>query len=68
MLMFRDSFATRIIPFLAEHFERSVYLWKRNYDAAFFKAAVEKEQPDIVLDECGERVLYYLETGPEYRP
>jgi formate-dependent phosphoribosylglycinamide formyltransferase (GAR transformylase) len=56
------------VPFLAEHFRRSAFIQMRNYEAAFFKAVVEKEQPDIVIDECGERVLYYLETGPRYRP
>ncbi|MGD9330089.1 MAG: hypothetical protein PVJ53_02190 [Desulfobacterales bacterium] len=68
MVMFRDSFGTRLVPFLAEHFRRSAFIQMRNYEAAFFKAVVEKEQPDIVIDECGERVLYYLETGPRYRP
>lgn len=68
MVMFRDSFANRLVPFLAEHFRRSVFIEDRNYEAGFFKAVVEKERPDIVIDECGERILYYLETGPPQRP
>ncbi len=68
MVMFRDSFATRMVPYLAEHFRRSVFLREWNYKADFFKAVIEKEMPDIVIDECGERMLYYLETGPFHRP
>ena len=68
MVMFRDSFASRLVPFLAEHFRRSTYIWKWNYDAEIFKAVIEKERPQIVIDECGERMLYYLETGMAQRP
>ena len=68
MVMFRDSFASRLVPYLSEHFRRSTYIWEWNYDADLFKAVIEKEQPQIVIDECGERLLYYLETGPAYRP
>ena len=68
MVMFRDSFGVALVPFLAENFRRSVFVWDWNYEADFFKEVVEKERPDIVIDECGERVLYYLETGPQHRP
>lgn len=68
MVMFRDSFGSQMVPFLSEHFRRSTYIWKLNYDAALFKAVIEKENPQIVIDECGERMLYYLETGPAHRP
>ncbi len=68
MVMFRDSFAEGLVGYLAEHFRRSVYISKWNYDAEIFKAVVAHEQPHIVIDECGERLLYYLETGPDHRP
>ena len=67
MVMFRDSFAVDLVPHLSEHFRRSTYVWKWNVDAALFKAVVRKEKPQIVIDECGERRLYFLETGPGYR-
>jgi len=68
MVMFRDSFGSALVPLLAENFRRSVFVWDWNYEADFFKEVVDKERPDIVIDECGERVLYYLETGPQHRP
>jgi hypothetical protein len=68
MVMFRDSFGNKLVQFLSENFRRSVFFQKWNYEATFFKAVVENEQPDIVIDECGERMLYYLETGPMHRP
>ena len=68
MVMFRDSFASAMVPYLSEHFRRSTYIWKWNYDADLFKAVIEKEQPQIVIDECVERLLYYLKTGPTHRP
>jgi len=68
MLVFRDSFMTKMVPYLSEHFGRSVYVSRFNYDGDVFKAAVEKEQPDIVIDECGERLVYYLKTDANYRP
>ena len=67
MVMFRDSFAVDLVPHLSEHFRRSTYVWKWDVDAALFKAVVRKEKPQIVIDECGERRLYFLETGPGYR-
>jgi alginate O-acetyltransferase complex protein AlgJ len=53
MVMFRDSFANRLIPFLAENFSRAVYVW----DKGFQLALIEQERPDIVLDEMAERKL-----------
>ena len=68
LVMFRDSFGSELVPYLSEHFRRSTYIWKWNYDADLFKAVIEKEAPQIVIDECGERMLYYLETGAAQRP
>ena len=31
-VIFRDSFASALIPFLSEHFSRAVYLWQYNVD------------------------------------
>ena len=32
-VIFRDSFASRLVPFLSEHFSRAVYLWQNDFDA-----------------------------------
>ncbi|MCB9170653.1 MAG: hypothetical protein H6594_09935 [Flavobacteriales bacterium] len=50
LLMFRDSFAVYLIPYLSEHFSRSVYVWS----PVFIPDIVEKEQPDIVVQEMLE--------------
>jgi alginate O-acetyltransferase complex protein AlgJ len=52
-VMFRDSFATYLIPFLGYHFQRSVYIWQRPWDLAL----IEREKPDVVIDEMLERYL-----------
>lgn len=50
LLMFRDSFAVYLIPYLSEHFSRSVYVWT----PIFIPDIVEKEKPDIVVQEILE--------------
>lgn len=56
LLMFRDSFATDMIPFLSEHFSKSVYVW----DHHFSTDVIEQEKPDIVIFEVVERSLQSL--------
>jgi alginate O-acetyltransferase complex protein AlgJ len=53
LVMFRDSFASALIPFLSEHFSRAVYLWQYNFDPAI----VEAEYPDVVIEEWVGRKL-----------
>lgn len=65
-VVFHDSFAIYFAPFFPELFERSLFVWQRNPTAELFKAVVEKERPDIVVEEVVERLLYYYETGPQY--
>jgi hypothetical protein len=48
--MFRDSFAVYLMPYLSEHFSRSVYVWT----PIFIHDIVEKEDPDIVVQEVLE--------------
>ncbi|MCC7502353.1 MAG: hypothetical protein IT229_07470 [Flavobacteriales bacterium] len=50
LLMFRDSFAVYLMPYLSEHFSRSVYVWT----PIFIPDIVEKEHPDIVVQEILE--------------
>ncbi len=40
-VMFRDSFASRLIPFLSEHFSRILYQWQNDFDPEL----VRREQP-----------------------
>ena len=52
-VLFRDSFAAQLIPFLAEHFERMVCIWDRNFN----RAICEEERPSVVIQEIVERSL-----------
>jgi hypothetical protein len=55
-VVFRDSFASAVIPFLAEHFSRALYLWQHNVDPA----AIDAERPDVVVHEIVGRRLSTL--------
>jgi len=63
-VIFRDSFVSRLVPFLSEHFSRAVYLWQNDFDAA----VVEKEHPDVVIQEIVGRHLYNFIPSPELVP
>ena len=52
-VVFRDSFTSRLIPYLSEHFSRAVYLWQNDVDPA----AVLKERPAVVIHEIVGRHL-----------
>jgi hypothetical protein len=52
-LMFRDSFADALVPYLSESFSRIVYVWERDVDPRI----VEAEHPEIVIQEIAERFL-----------
>ncbi len=53
LLMFRDSFAVYLMPYLNEHFSRSVYVWT----PILIPDIIEKEKPDIVVQEIMELFL-----------
>ena len=63
-VIFRDSFASRLVPFLSEHFSRAVYLWQNDFDPE----AVESEHPDVVIQEIVGRHLYGYTPSPELVP
>jgi len=63
-VIFRDSFATRLVPFLSEHFSRVVYLWQNDFDSD----VVLKEHPDVVIQEIVGRHLYDFIPSPELVP
>jgi alginate O-acetyltransferase complex protein AlgJ len=55
LVMFRDSFATSLIPFISEHFQRSIYILNSIKNLNFLKKTVVAENPDIVIEEVAER-------------
>ena len=55
-VVFRDSFGSALIPFLAEHFSRAVYLWQYNVDPDVVRA----EHADVVIQEWVGRRLSTL--------
>jgi alginate O-acetyltransferase complex protein AlgJ len=63
-IVFRDSFGSRLVPFLSEHFSRVVYLWQNDFDADI----VEREHPDIVIQEIVGRHLFGFIPSPELIP
>jgi len=63
-VIFRDSFASQMVPFLSEHFSRAVYMWQNDFDADF----VSREKPDVVVQEIVGRHLYGFVPSPELVP
>ncbi len=64
-VVFRDSFAIALVPFLSEHFRRVAYVWHK----PFSRRAVEAERPDVVLEVRCERFLIYdPEDDPDGPP
>jgi hypothetical protein len=63
-VVFRDSFVSRLVPFLSEHFSRAVYLWQNDFDAD----VVSQEHPDVVIQEIVGRHLYGFIPSPELVP
>jgi alginate O-acetyltransferase complex protein AlgJ len=63
-VIFRDSFMSRLVPLLSEHFSRAVYLWQNDFDAP----VVMNEKPDVVIQEIVGRHLYNFIPSPELVP
>jgi len=61
MVMFRDSFGSALVPFLAEHFSRSVFLWQYDFDPQ----VIEAEKPDVVIWlMTSRRLQWYVPINP----
>lgn len=61
MLMFRDSFSFWLIKYLTNHFSSSTYLWT----PIFYPSIIEKEKPDIVIQEMADHfILNILTVNP----
>ncbi len=52
-VMFRDSFANALIPYLSENFQRILYVWDRDVNPRI----VSIEKPDVVILEIVGRFL-----------
>jgi alginate O-acetyltransferase complex protein AlgJ len=52
-VIYRDSMAISLIPMLAENFSRVVFVASRRLDPAL----IEREKPDVVIEEMVERSL-----------
>lgn len=52
-VVYRDSFATALVPFVAEHFSHALYLWERDV----MPEVIEAERPDVVIHEWVGRRL-----------
>jgi hypothetical protein len=63
-LIVRDSFTSRLVPFLSEHFSRAVYLWQND----FIPDDVQHEHPDVVIQEIVGRHLYNFVPSPSLVP
>lgn len=53
-VIFRDSFFTQVLPWLAESFGRTAAFWQYGFDPK----TIEVERPAIVIVEIAERKLY----------
>ena len=62
--MFRDSFGSALIPFLAEHFSEVVFQWNRDVDPR----VVRREKPDIVIHEIWAGTVGGRRWGPPVAP
>jgi alginate O-acetyltransferase complex protein AlgJ len=52
-ILFRDSFARGWVEFLGYHFKEVIYISQYHWDSAF----IEREKPDVVIDEILQRLL-----------
>lgn len=57
-VMYRDSFATNLLPYLSESFERILY--EETWNVEFNPKTIDAEAPDVVILELTERNLHLL--------
>ncbi len=60
LVMNRDSMANALIPMLSENFHRSVYVQSLTVE----RETIEREHPDIVIDEIVERGMIRIAQSP----
>jgi alginate O-acetyltransferase complex protein AlgJ len=59
LLMFRDSFSNEWVCLLGHHFNRVIYIWQYNWNCQL----IEREKPDVIVDEILERSFNVLDTS-----
>jgi hypothetical protein len=65
VVVFRDSFGSALVPFLAEHFRRSVFLWQYEFDPR----VIEQEKPDwVIFVMTSRRLQWYIPSNPPLPP
>jgi len=57
LVMQRDSFAQRLLPYLDRSFAHATYLWHPHVDLPHILALPEGERPDLVVSQFVERWL-----------
>ena len=60
LLVIRDSFFDNIHPLLAEHFGRTVLLWRTLLSYPEMTEIIKEEKPDVVILEYQERFSFYV--------
>lgn len=63
-VVFRDSFTSAMAPYFSEHFSRVVYLWRNDFSVE----EIEREHPDVVLQEMVARHVEWFVPSPELIP
>jgi alginate O-acetyltransferase complex protein AlgJ len=63
VMIFHDSFACVWYWFLGQHFREVLYLWQYNWDPAL----IEREKPDLVIDEILERFFNQMDPAEMMR-
>jgi hypothetical protein len=63
MVMFRDSTSELFIPWLADHFSRSVFIWNAGN---VIDEVLQREKPDIVLHVMAERFVLSYPWGSAF--
>jgi len=56
LMMYRDSFATALLPYLSKSFSEGYYLWSYVID----EQEIRKEKPNVLVFEIVERSVWYL--------
>lgn len=75
LLIFHDSFAVNLKPYLSENFAEVLYIWQfqnetilHSFNQELFKQIIEEFDPDIVIDEVVERHLFQFLASPFVKP
>lgn len=58
-VIFRDSFFNAMLPFVSEHFSKSIYVWEHWGSETPITSLMDKYQPQIVIEQAVER---YVDT------